>query len=66
MKPPVEFVRKKLDNEFEIMCSLCLSIDINIVASILHLQLKPPVEFVRKKLDNTIEIMCSLRLFIRH
>ena len=26
MKPPVEFVRKKLDNAVEIMCTLRLSI----------------------------------------
>ena len=37
MKPPVEIVRKKLDNAVEIMCSLRLSIDINLVAFILHL-----------------------------
>ena len=37
MKPPVEFVCKKLDNALEIMCSLRLSIDINLVAFILHL-----------------------------
>ena len=30
MKPPVEFVRRKLDNAVEIMCSLRLSIDINL------------------------------------
>ena len=41
------------------MCTLRLSIDINLVAFTLHLQLKPPVEFVRKKLDNAIEIMCT-------
>ena len=46
------------------MCSLRLSIDINLVAFILNLQLKPPVEFVREKLDNAVEIMCSLRLSI--
>ena len=28
MKPPVEVVRKKLDNAIEIMCSLRLSIEI--------------------------------------
>ena len=37
MKPPVKFVPKKLDNAFEIMCTLRLSIDINLVAVILHL-----------------------------
>ena len=37
MKPPVEFVRKKLDNAVEIMFSLRLSIDISLVAFILHL-----------------------------
>ena len=37
MKPPVEFVRKKLDNAIEIMCTLPLSIDINLKAFILHL-----------------------------
>ena len=37
MKPPVEFVCKKLHNSFEIMCSLRLSIDINLVAFIPHL-----------------------------
>ena len=59
MKPPVEFVRKKLDNAVEIMCSFRLSIDINLKAFILHLWLKPPVEFVRKKLDNSFEIICT-------
>ena len=65
MKPPVEFVREMLDNAVEMMRSLRLSIDINLVEFLLHLLLKPPVEFVRKKLDNAVEIMCSLRLFIR-
>ena len=37
MKPPVEIVRRKLDNAFKIMCSLRLSIDINLVAFIPHL-----------------------------
>ena len=37
MKPPVEFVRKMLDNAIEVMCSLRLSIDINLVAFIPHL-----------------------------
>ena len=37
MKPPVDFVRKKLDNAFEIVCTLRLSIDINLVAVVLHL-----------------------------
>ena len=41
MKPPVEIVRRKLDNAVEIMCSLRLSIDINLntdlKAFILHL-----------------------------
>ena len=37
MKPPVEIVRRKLDNAVEIMCSLRLSIDINLVAFIPHL-----------------------------
>ena len=37
MKPPVEFVCKKLGNAIEIMCSLRLSIDINLVAYILYL-----------------------------
>ena len=64
MKPPVEIVRKMLDNAVEIMCSLRLSIDINLVVFILHLQMKPPVEIVRKKLDNAVEIMCSLRILI--
>ena len=59
MKPPVEVVRKKLDIAVEIMCTLRLSININLVAFILYLQLKSPVEFVRKKLDNALEIMCS-------
>ena len=48
------------------MCTLRLSIDINSVAVILHLELKPRVEFVCKKLDNALEIMCSLRLSIRY
>ena len=64
MKPSVDFFRKKLDNAFEIMCSLRLLKDIDLVAVALHLLLKPPVEFVRKKLDNAFEIMCSLRLSI--
>ena len=64
MKPPVEFVRNKLDNAFEIMCTLRLSIDVILVAVILDLQLKPPVEFVRKKLDNAFEIVCILRIVI--
>ena len=34
MKPPVEFVRKKLDNAIEIMCSLRYSIDIDLVADL--------------------------------
>ena len=37
MKSPVEFVCKKLDNAVEIMCSLRLSIVINLVAFIPHL-----------------------------
>ena len=37
MKPPVEIVRKMLDNAVEIMCSLRFSIDINLKAFILHL-----------------------------
>ena len=37
MEPSVEFVRKKLDNAINIMCTLRLSIDINLVAVILHL-----------------------------
>ena len=37
MKPPVEFVRKKLDNAVEIMCTLRLSIDNNLASVILHL-----------------------------
>ena len=37
MKPPVEVVCKKHDNSFEIMCSLRLSIDINLVAFKPHL-----------------------------
>ena len=64
MKPPVEIVRKMLDNAVEIMCSLRLSMDINLVPFIPHLLLKPPVEFVRKILDNAVEIMCSFRLSI--
>ena len=36
MKPPADFVRKKLDNAFEIKCTLRLSMDINLVAVILH------------------------------
>ena len=64
MKPSVEFVRKMFDNAVEFMCSLRLSIDINLVAFIPHLLLKPPVEFVRNKLDNAVEIMCSLRFSI--
>ena len=66
MKPPVEFVRKKLDNAIEIMYTLRLSIDINLVVFIPHLYLKPPVEFVRKKLDNAFEIMCTLPFLIRY
>ena len=64
LKPPVEFVCKKLDNAVEIMCSLRLSIDINSNAFVTKLQMKPSVEFVRKKLDNAVEIMCILRLSI--
>ena len=64
MKPPLDFVREKLDNAIEIMCTLRLSIDINLKAFILHLQLKPTVDFVRKGVDNAIEIMCTLRLSI--
>ena len=37
MKPPADFDRKKLVNAIEIMCSLRLSIDINLVAFITHL-----------------------------
>ena len=37
VKPPVEFVRKKLDNAIDIMCSLRLSIDVNLKAFIPHL-----------------------------
>ena len=37
MKRPVDFVCKTLDNAFEIMCTLRLSLDINLVAFILHL-----------------------------
>ena len=37
MKPPVEIVCKKLDNAVEIMCTLRLSIDIDLKAFILHL-----------------------------
>ena len=37
MKPLVEFGCKKLDNALEIMCSLRLLIDINLVVFILHL-----------------------------
>ena len=37
MKPPVEFVCKKLDNVIVIMCTLRLSIDIVLVAFILNL-----------------------------
>ena len=64
MKPPVEVVRKKLDNALEIMCSLRLSTDINLKAFILYLWSKLPVEFVCRKLDNAVEIMCSLHLSI--
>ena len=64
MKPPREVVCKKLDNAVEIMCSLRLSIDIDLASVIPHLYMKPPVEFVRKKLDNSFKIMCSLRLSI--
>ena len=65
MKPPAEFVCKKLDNAVEIMCSLRLSIDINLKSFKLHWLLEPSVEVVRKKLDNAVEIMCTLRLSIR-
>ena len=37
MKPPVEFVRKTLDNALEITYSLRLSIDINLASLTLHL-----------------------------
>ena len=53
------FARIKLDNAFEIMCTLRLSIDINLMAFRLHLWLKPPVEFVRRKLDNAFEVVCT-------
>ena len=66
MKTPVEFVRKKLDNAVEIMCTLRLSIDVNLLAFIPCLWLKPPVEFVCIKLDNAIETMCTLHLSIEN
>ena len=37
MKPPVDFVCKILDNAFEIMCTLRLSININLVEFVTHL-----------------------------
>ena len=37
MKPPVQVVRKMLDNAVEIMCSIRLSIDINLASVIPHL-----------------------------
>ena len=38
MKPPVDFLRKKLDNAIEIMlCTLRLSIDISLKVFVTHL-----------------------------
>ena len=37
MKPPVEVVRRKLDNAVEIMCTLRFSIEINLASVIPHL-----------------------------